>query len=240
MGPGAEACKTASIMAETQPKKSTPAPGKRAKTGGKSQSREERKPQVEEEEEPVFSGRMVIAVALGLAMLVIPTSQLGKFITKKAPRTESRGNWQIGDRAELHITVVTSDYDQLACADRRTVGDAHCEWKNERERWPRAEDEPIDDNRLNILQPYKTTDDALVLLSGLWAMPEVAMRLHTEPSRGVSKSQLARFVVTCDVEFVEEWDATMIRWGPGQRWDSPKKVMIGNPKECHIAPSDKP
>lgn len=218
-------------------KKSTKAPkgAKKVPKGAKKSPKAPPGP----EEEPVLSGRMVIALALALALIVIPTSNLRKFITKTAPTTTSRAQWKVGERATLHLTVVTSDYEALACAGPRSVNGTHCEWESEKNRWPQGTDDVVDDNKLHVLQPYRTTDSNLLLAAGLWAQPEVAMRVHTEPARGVSKSKLARFVVSCEVEFLEEWNQAIVRWSPGEKWSDQGKAMVGKIHGCTILEDQK-
>lgn len=205
----------------------------------RSKSKKEEKKAPATEDEPVLSGRMVLALALALAMIVIPTSNLRKYITKTAPRTTDRAAWNVGQTATLHITVVTSDYEHLACADKRMAGDAHCEWESEQQRWAQDPGAPVDDNKLHVLQPYRTTDKNLLLAPGLWAQPEVAMRVHNEPPRGVSKSKLARFVVSCEVKFLEEWPNAIVRWSPGESWSNQGTAMVGEIKHCEILEDQK-
>lgn len=193
-----------------------------------------------EDEEPVLSGRMIIALAFVLAMVVVPQqSTLRNAITKTAPQTTVREAWKVGQTANIHLTVVTSDYSQMACADTRRSGEAHCEYENERERWPQKPDAPVDNNKRHILQPYRTTDKNLLLLPGLWAQPEVAMRLHTEPSQGVSEAKLARFVVDCEVKFLEEWQNAFVRWKPNERWSNQGTAMVGELISCRILEDEK-
>jgi hypothetical protein len=190
------------------------------------------------DDEPVVSGRMVVALALALAMSVIPVSGLGRHITKSAPKTAERATWTVGQKASVHITVITSDYHQLACADERELSGYHCEFKNERERWPQAETgAAVDDNKSTVLQPYRTTDRNLMLLAGLWAQPEVATRLHTEPPSATKKDKLARFVVACEVKFLKEWENPQIRWETGERWSTQGMAMVAELESCEILES---
>lgn len=187
-----------------------------------------------EEEEPVLSGRMVIAVAFALAMSVIPVSGLGQYITKTTPETAARALWRVGQSANIHLTVVTSDYNHLACAMPEKLGEYHCEFKNEREKYPLREQDAVDDNKANVLQPYRTTDRNLILAPGLWAQPEVAMRLHNEPPLVSSEKSLARFVVACDVKFLAEWKDTMVRWKQRERWSNQGAAMVTEFQNCKI------
>lgn len=212
-------------------------PGPRTKSAAerKKAGKSKAAPPAREDEEPVLSGRMIIALSFALAMIVIPQQNtLRNAITKKAPKTTVREAWKVGQTANIHLTVVTADYSQMACADTRSSGEAHCEYESERELWPRKADAPIDDNKRTVLQPYRTTDKNLLLLPGLWAQPEVAMRLHTEPAHGVSDKKLARFVVDCEVKFLEEWQNAFVRWKPNERWSNQGTAMVGEIISCHI------
>lgn len=218
--------------AKAQPKKAHSA----AKSVRKIETRKRARkaPPAPEEGEPVVSGRMVIALSMALAMSVIPVSGLGRYITKTSPQTAERATWTVGQTAKVHLTVVTSDYLQLGCADARKVGEKHCEFQNDRERWPNSDDALVDDNKADILQPYRTTDRNLMLLPGLWAQPEIATRLHIEPPRGTKEDKLARFVAACEVKFLEEWEAPLIRWKTGERWSSQGKAMVAELLSCNI------
>jgi hypothetical protein len=227
-----------SDQAQSDSAKPRPTMARSAKKSVKKSGRQEQRrktPPPQEEGEPVVSGRMVIALALALAMSIIPVSGLGQYITKTSPQTAERATWSPGQRANVHLTVVTSDYLQLGCSDARAVGAKHCEFKNDRERWTSSDSvSPLDNNKIDILQPYRTTDRNLMLLPGLWAQPEVATRLHVEPPGSAKNDKLARFVVACDVKFLEEWDGPLIRWKTGERWSSQGKAMVAELISCKI------
>jgi len=190
-----------------------------------------------EEPEPVLSGRLVLALALFLGMSLLPASGLGRFIEKQSPRTAARASWKVGETSTVLITVVTSDYKRMACADSRSSGESHCEFENEKEKWKaKSPDAPVDDNKKHVLQPYRTTDKNLILAAGFWAQPEVAMRAHQEPSRNVSSGKLARFVASCEVKFVDKWERPAIRWNPSQKWLR-EDAMIAEFQGCRILKS---
>lgn len=218
-------------------KKSLEPAGKQKKSTGKSQEKgtgRASRSRNREEKPEVLSGRLVIALALFLGMSVLPASGLGRFIEKKSPRTASRASWKVGQSSRVLITVVTSDYSRMACADARSAGDAHCEFENEREKWKaKSPSDPVDNNKKSILQPYRTTDKNLILAAGFWAQPEVAMRAHREPARNVSRGKLARFVASCEVEFIAKWERPAIRWSPSQKWLR-EDAMVAEFKSCRL------
>jgi hypothetical protein len=196
-----------------------------------------------EPEEEVFSGRLLVAAILAASMVVLPVSPLSALITRKSPTSAQRSAWKVGSSEELHLTVVTADYKKLGCADDRTAPNgAHCEFKSGGELFPRPEGAAADDNKLSILQPYRTTDGLLLYVAGLWAQPEVATRLHDEPAQGVAETKLARFVVSCRVSFLGEWSDPKLRWAPADKFLSPTNsdgatestVMLGEVAGCRI------
>lgn len=227
---------------------SSASPAKKKSTGAKASPAGARKPGARrpdarrkgaprdrvEEFESVLSGRLVLATAICLAMVLIPLSPLGRLISKKAPESAARTEWKVGTKGTVHVTLVTADYDKLDCADKRKVREYHCGFEDEKKPFPRAADAAYDDNKLTILQPYRTTDGQLLFLAGLWAQPEISMRLHREPGRNVPEKRLARFVTECQVEFLEEWPDAMYRWAPRDAFGKGETAMVARPIECHV------
>ncbi|MBN2195357.1 MAG: hypothetical protein JW751_21240 [Polyangiaceae bacterium] len=172
-------------------------------------------------------GKLYIAAGIVALMGIIAGTFVGDGIsdqilaalkmTEKPPVDMTK--WQPGKLEDIEITLVTADYDKLACAFDREVGGAHCEYKTETERWPEDPTAPADNNKKNVLQPYSAVpDNALVLLAGLWAQPAVAMRLHAEPPGNTPAKNLARFIAKCRVKPVERVDNASIRWNTTDKW----------------------
>lgn len=192
--------------------------------------------------EPVLSGRLVLVATLFAAMVFIPLSPLSQWIAKKAPAPTQSKDWTVGSEGTVHLTVVTADYNKLACAHGETVGDYHCAYDGNKKAWPSKDGAPVDDNKKQVIQPYRTTDGSLLMVAGLWAQPVVATRLHDEPPHAVTENKLARFVVECRVKFLAEWKEPLVRWGPGQSWSpqgngqegKPKMAPVAQPQECQI------
>jgi hypothetical protein len=167
-------------------------------------------------------------------MVFVPLSPLGRIIAKESPQSQAREAWRVGTEGNVHITVITADFDKLNCADERELEGMHCAYKDEKEPFPVSADTAYDDNKKHILQPYRTTDGQLLFMAGLWTQPEIAMRLHNEPARGVTEKNLARFVADCRVKFLEEWQGTKFRWAARGQWSSGETGMVAKPVSCHI------
>lgn len=168
-------------------------------------------------------------------MVFVPMWSLGNLFQKSGPPRTDTSKWRKGNTAEVRITLVTSDYNNLACASEKPVDGVHCGFKSANERWPRDPSQPIDDNKKNVIQPYRTwPDNQLILVAGLWATPAVAMRLHNEPSAGVAAKKLARFVATCKVRFLGQLDGAKLHWQPGAKWLDQGRATVARALSCKI------
>jgi hypothetical protein len=201
-------------------------------------AKERRHVAAEEEPIPVFGGRLLIAAVMLAAMVVIPMSSAGNLLEPKEEIAPPSA-WAIGQTATVAITVITADYNKLTCASDKEFDGAHCQYKTEKELWPRQPDAPLEDNKRTVLQPYRTANDnRLILVSGLWATPEVATRLHKEPPTGVAEEKLARFIAQCEVKFVGNVPGVRLRWNPSGGWTSPDATepepFVAKPVSCKI------
>jgi len=189
----------------------------------------------------VIGGRFWIALALLLGMSFVPFCEpLRRSIDKQGPPALSAANWKVGTTHTIKITIVTADYEMLDCAYPTAIDGKHCSYKSTTEAWPRRPGEPLDNNKLNIIQPYRTWPDNLLLaVSSLWTYPDVAMRLHSEPPANIPKEKLGRFVAQCEVKFIGELDRPNLRWFKTGAWgQEPSKVPVGDAVSCKIVPDD--
>lgn len=185
---------------------------------------------------PVASGRFWIAAALVGAMIVIPFSPIANWFKPPDRDITDKSQWSVGNTTKVQITLVTADYNLLFCASDKVVDGAHCTYKTETEQWDSDPTKPVDDNKADIIQPYRTwPDNQLILVAGLWAEPNMALRLHREPSSGVAQQKLARFVAVCDVKFVGEIPNPKLRWNPGGPWQSEGgTALVARPISCTL------
>ena len=207
----------------------------RAKTSSKRKRRPVKRPK--DEPQPVLAGRLWIAVALLVAMWLFPFP-LANVVGGVAEGAETPVNmraWTAGESENIRITLITADYDRLACALDREIGGAHCEWKTQTEAWPTGPSDPIDNNKKSVIQPYSSSPgNNLILVAGLWAQPEVAMRLHSEPWVGVPDKKLARFIVDCWVKPIEQLNRASLRWKKGAKWGSQGPAWVAIAEKCKV------
>jgi len=189
-----------------------------------------------------IGGKLYVAAAIVLAMGAICGTAFGDGLASRildalklaeAPPVDMT-KWEAGKAEEIAITLVTADYTKLACSYEREIGGAHCEYKTDTERWPVAPDAPVDDNKRNVIQPYSAVpDNAFVLVAGLWAQPEVAMRLHAEPPEHTPTKNLARFIARCRVKPIERVEGVNIRWNATDKW---AKGALRTANDQQVAP----
>jgi len=202
--------------------------------------RKKRKPL--EEPTPVISGRLLIAAAIILVLTLVPRSNLGALFEPKDPTIPKPNTWKVGAKATVAVTLVTADFNKLACASESVFEGYRCAFKSETESFPREPGAPLDDNKATIIQPYRTwLDNQLVLIAGLWAQPALALRLHREPPQGIDEEKLARFVVECQVTFVGVLaGGSKLQWNRGQ-WVVPDmNAMVARPDSCKITEAEPP
>lgn len=192
------------------------------------------------EETPVVAGRFLTAAAIIGGLTLLPMSCLGQKLEPKDPPASKIDEWKVGGKSTLRITLVTADYAGLACSYEQEFAGKHCGNKSDTEAWPRDPNAPLDDNKANVIQPYRTwNDNRLVMVAGLWATPALATRLHIEPPGNLLPEKLARFVTECSVHFVGEMKSPKLKWGPTSSWNpdpNSDHVMVAVPDHCEVIP----
>jgi hypothetical protein len=171
-----------------------------------------------------------IAFALGLALFIWWLRS-----DPNPPPTRPQPEMTKGAVIDAPITLVAADRNDLACMMplRGTdEGGYHCEYVAADKTW-------ADDNnkldRKKLLSPYKTIDDVLLLIPGLFEDPAVQERYQDEPATKVSRDKQARFTAQCKVKLVSELEGVMVRWHPKGQWQGPHKVWYGEASNCQVS-----
>lgn len=187
---------------------------------------------------PILAGRLWIAVAILLGFGLLANPVFNTWIIRHAPPEDMRtdvSKWRLGNETDVRVTLITADSSRLSCAHSDVVDGAHCGFSADHLVWPKTADMPADDNGPDLIQPYRTSpDNQLILLVGLWAQPEVAMRLHREPPIGVQAKRLQRFDVTCRVKFIGRFDKVDLRWDVTGTWAPERNTWIGRALSCRV------
>jgi len=191
------------------------------------------------EMKPILAGRLLIAVGLLVALGLIANPKFNEWVMQNfAPPEEVRtdfSKWRIDGETELRVTLITADAGRLACAHAQVLDGTHCQFGGDKMPWPKPDNAPAEDNNADVIQPYRTSpDNALLLLAGLWAQPDVAMRLHREPPAGIQAKRLGRFDVTCRVKFIGKFDEVQLRWDTGGPWQPERGAWVAKPISCTV------
>lgn len=185
----------------------------------------------------VLGGRMIYAILMLFGMSAISAKEFNSWIDRRLnpPELKPAVVWQVGKEARLELTLVTADARRLNCAHDRVIEGQHCGFTSNKHAWPRKPGALADDNDVDVIQPYRTADtNALVLVSGVWAQPELAWRIHREPPSYYDIKKQVRFVAYCDVRFIGELEHVSLRWDTGGKWLPEGKAMVAKALRCTL------
>ncbi|MEY2936035.1 MAG: hypothetical protein RL033_6784 [Pseudomonadota bacterium] len=216
-------------VADPPPTPSEPPAAAAAPPNAKAPSRE---PELD-----VLGGRFMHALLLLAGIAVISHQGLNVWIDRQLnpPVSKPAAVWELGKEARVQLTLVTADARRLNCAHDQELAGQHCGFTSNKHAWPRAPGDLADDNDAEVIQPYRTADtNALVLVSGVWAQPELAWRVHREPPSYYDIKKQVRFVAFCDVRFVGELENVALRWETGGKWLPEPKAMVAQALRCTL------
>jgi len=187
----------------------------------------------------VIGGRLGTAILLLLGIAAVSPQGMNLWVDRllHPASIKPAETWEAGKEAQLELTLITADARRLNCAHDQVLEGQHCGFSANKHAWPRAPGELSDDNDYDVIQPYRTADtNALVLVSGIWAQPELALRLHREPPDHYDVKKQARFVAYCKVRFVGELSNVGVRWDTGAKWQEEPKAMVAQALSCTLEP----
>jgi hypothetical protein len=147
-------------------------------------------------------------------------------------RTVAQRTFSVGQDIDVSITLVTTDAKALACWSAQELGGRHCEFESPSQKWqkpPTSGRQPAQD----VLAPYKTTDDILFLVPGLWLDPALAKRLTIDPP-DFSKEHI-RFVANCKMHLDGEMENFGVRWAQQGQWQAQNKAFVGTVSGCVLS-----
>ncbi len=188
-------------------------------------------------EAPLIDRRMAFALGLLILISLVANNLFNRQVDKLFdPQPDKpREAWEIGGEADVQITLITADRGRLECAHGEQFEGLHCAYDQDKRRIRRQPGAPLDDDRLSIIQPYRTADtNSLILVAGLWAQPELAYRVHLEPPTLYPAKKQLRFVAYCHVAFVAKLDEVALRWDTGAKWQTSKNAMVARAERCTL------
>jgi len=130
--------------------------------------------------------------------------------------------WHRGARNFVEITLIREDRSNLACAADAAIGGVHCGFGADRQphRLNAGSDDP------QVLRPYSTVNNDLLLGAGLWDSPAM---------RGPLPAQ--RFTVVCDYDILGALRTVALRWSPSGKFaPADRSFPVGMLRDCSIPP----
>jgi hypothetical protein len=137
-----------------------------------------------------------------------------------------------GEDIDINITLISPDAKNLACATPEDIKGYHCEFQSHTDRWtkPSATGRPP---MLETLAPYKTTDDYLFLVPGLFAQDALRERLLIDPPG--SNAEHIRFVANCRMHVEGTFKQVDVRWATTGPWQPQRDVWVGSVSGCWLS-----
>ncbi len=129
--------------------------------------------------------------------------------------------FRVGSSRQVEITVVREDRDTLACASDQVIAGLHCGYRRDlREAGPVSPADP------QMLQPYVTVGNELLLGAGLWTSADMKRPLPD-----------GRFTVVCDYDVEGVMKSAAVHFGAQGHFDpAGKAVPVGALSGCALPP----
>lgn len=186
---------------------------------------------------PLLGGNLGIGIMLLAGIALVSPNMMNNWLDRTLhPQTPKPvASWKVGEEADVELTVITADSRRLNCAHDQELEGLHCGFTAAKRPWPRPSNALLDDNDERVIQPYRTADtNALILVAGLWAQPEVALRLHREPPTPTEIDKQLRFVAYCKVRFIGELKGGALRWESPGKWLDHDSALVAKPVHCTL------
>lgn len=176
-------------------------------------------PSLEEAEGPPRRDRINPLLGSFLSLLVIGfgvwlVSGTESYREEYAQATEG---WRVGSTRVVEVTVVKDDATNLSCASDQEIAGLRCGYRRDK-----SEAGQVSPANANMLQPFNTVGNELLLGAGLWTSPDLK-----GPLPG------SRFSVICNYNIKGVVKSVSIRFNPKSTF-SPvgKTVTAGSLTDC--------
>ena len=137
-----------------------------------------------------------------------------------------------GQDVDVAITLVSTDAKALSCSSTEELKGFHCEFQAKTERWSK----PSTTGRAagsDTLAPYKTTDDFLFLVPGLFTQQALRERLTIDPP--TFGQEHMRFVANCRMHIDGKVTQVDVRWNQQGPWQPNHDVWVGTVSACWLS-----
>ncbi|APR79791.1 Hypothetical protein A7982_05138 [Minicystis rosea] len=163
-------------------------------------------------------GKSMILFVLIIGGLAAGFALLGS----EKPQEQAKPKWKVGDTADVEITLVKNDRQELSCASSDEIGGKHCAFEGANKPWSKGDNG--DDKKL--LKPYTTTDRIQFTAAGVWS----------EPALAADKIPATRFSVKCKYKVEGTLKNVSVRWESTGQWFPGNEWYAGSVSDCKVAP----
>jgi hypothetical protein len=167
------------------------------------------------------SGSLGKSVAL-FFVIVIGLGAGFAILGREPPQEVSKPKWKVGEMADVEVTLVRSDRQDLACASAEEVAGKHCAFEAQNK--PFGKGDPNDDK--TILKPYTTMDRVQFTAAGLWV----------DPGMAPDKLPATRFSVKCKYKVEGSLKNVAVRWEQTGQWYPQNDWYAGTISDCKLTP----
>lgn len=164
-------------------------------------------------------GKSMILFVVIIGGLAAGFAILGREEQQAGP---AKPKWKAGDIADVEITLVKNDKQELACASAEEIGGKHCAFEGMNKPWSKGEN--ADDKK--VMRPYTTTDRVQFAAAGLWSEPVLAP----------DKIPATRFSVKCKLKVEGTLKSVAVRWESTGQWFPGNEWYAGSVSDCKIGP----
>ncbi len=179
-----------------------------------------------------LSREMWIFVAVtGLLSAYYLWSTMGEAARARAKPVEvTPAELKVGQVVDIAITLISADSIGLSCGSDQAVDGARCAFKQSGER----QTEPIKPE--DVIAPYMTSDNVLVMVPGLFTQPVLKKRVEDEPPTKFTREEMEvrRFVTTCKFKPVDRLKNFKVRWQPTAGWGDKDSAWVGRVTDCRM------
>jgi hypothetical protein len=159
---------------------------------------------------------VVIVVGLGAGFAILG---------REPPAEQARPKWKTGEVADIEVTLVPSDRQDLACASDVEIAGRHCAFEAPNKPWSKGGD--LNDDK-KLLKPYTTAppDHIQFAAAGLWS----------EPALAKEKLPATRFSVKCKYKVEGTLKSLSVRWEQTGNWYPQNEWYTGTLSDCKLSP----
>jgi hypothetical protein len=166
------------------------------------------------------NGLLLSFLSFWLIVFGVWVLSAGKRYREEYAQGQGTEGWSVGSTQSVQLTLVREDKRNLACASDESVAGLHCSHRRDASlAGSSGPDDP------QILQPYNTVGNELLLGAGLWSAAEMKRPLPA-----------ARFTVACTYHIEGVAKSASIRFDAAAPFiPAGKRVTVGTLSDCALA-----